>query len=707
MDELRIILFYGGAAATQPREALLTWLRSDTVADYLQRSVEARKVSDWPAHSGATVDARVSEAITWADKAIVLVTPDARGDHGAPNVLEEMGRWREKKGGESLVILRHRHVPVHSNQAGVIYIGYDDHATMVDECHERLLAFLQQSPSPQTTKGGPFRSYTRRDMHDRTRTIRRVHRYWIRDRWEQAHHTAPLIPLRLEQHDQAVVHPWSDLVQERVAVPHMLPANTSIVHVFDDCDGDLLILGAPGSGKTMLLLTLTRELLRRAEADLAHLIPIVLNLSSWSSARGSLAEWVITELHNRYYVPHTTAEYWVHHDQLILLLDGLDEVVLNQRDACITVINTFRKEHGMVPLVVCSRISDYEAVPSRLSLDRAIVVQPLTQAQIHTYLTSVEAPLTGLQEALQVDADLRELAERPLFLSVMALAYQGSPAHTLPLGETQDVQRERIFAQYINTMFERRNVTSRYTRAQTLRWLTWLAQNMQREGQSLFLIEDLQPNWLPPSLRCAYVFLDRFGIGLTIGILHGLVYAGLTGVVSDFSLFWLNFFSIAPIVSLMVILSSDTTNTAASLTIYHTMLKSLGGGVLLVSMSLLTHALVTPLGLSVFLTGPNPFLLGLVGGINTAIIFGPLGALVGALTGKMGIYPRRVFPKEHMRWSLQKAIDTAGVASVVLQESVLSSLVSSTWFCLEPLVDGRLVWSSVSPKASIVVYFSP
>ena len=143
-SSLRIVIFYGGDAATVPREHILHWLRTPQVGMILGKSVEARKVSDWPATSGHSVDARVSEATEWAHKAIALISPDSRGEHGAPNVLEEIGRWREKKGGDTLTILRHRDVPVHSNQAGLVYIGYTDPTAIVDECREQLLVFLKQ-----------------------------------------------------------------------------------------------------------------------------------------------------------------------------------------------------------------------------------------------------------------------------------------------------------------------------------------------------------------------------------------------------------------------------------------------------------------------------------------------------------------------------------------------------------------------------------
>jgi predicted NACHT family NTPase len=60
--------------------------------------------------------------------------------------------------------------------------------------------------------------------------------------------------------------------------------------VFDRLGGGLLILGAPGSGKTTALLELARHLLDKAEADEHQPIPVVFNLVSWAAHRGPVAD---------------------------------------------------------------------------------------------------------------------------------------------------------------------------------------------------------------------------------------------------------------------------------------------------------------------------------------------------------------------------------------------------------------------------------
>ena len=150
--------------------------------------------------------------------------------------------------------------------------------------------------------------------------------------------------------------------------PILLPPNASIIQAYDNAHGELLILGAPGSGKTTLfLLVLARELLDRAQKDETNPMPIVFSLSSWAIKQQPLAEWLVEELNTRYQVPHHLSEEWVKTDLVIPLLDGLDEVASSRRAACINAINAFRKAN-FVPIVVCSRTEEYSAQHARLEL---------------------------------------------------------------------------------------------------------------------------------------------------------------------------------------------------------------------------------------------------------------------------------------------------------------------------------------------------
>jgi hypothetical protein len=243
--------------------------------------------------------------------------------------------------------------------------------------------------------------------------LEKVRASWVKGVLEQSLYHVARIELGLEEKPNAVEHrPWDLIVQRPDRAPRLLPPGTRISAVFDELDKGLLILGAPGTGKTTLLLELARDLLDRAERDAVHLIPVVFNLSSWAEKRPPLADWLVDELNRRYDVPRKIGQAWVDTEQILPLLDGLDEVAKEHHAACVGAINTFQQQHGLVPLVVCSRVADYEALAVRLRLPGAIVVQPLTRGQVDHYLEQAGEPLTGMRAALYGDPTLWELLER-------------------------------------------------------------------------------------------------------------------------------------------------------------------------------------------------------------------------------------------------------------------------------------------------------
>ncbi|MDP3208026.1 MAG: effector-associated domain EAD1-containing protein [Rhodoglobus sp.] len=130
----KVLSLYGGEAATNPRHELLAWLRGP------DHNLDARTVADMPPHSGGSVDERVSAAIDWADVAIALLTPDPRSPHGAPNVIDEIGRWRGRRGPRRLCIVRQTGVEPYSNHAGIVYVGFERRASEAFEGIRRFLA---------------------------------------------------------------------------------------------------------------------------------------------------------------------------------------------------------------------------------------------------------------------------------------------------------------------------------------------------------------------------------------------------------------------------------------------------------------------------------------------------------------------------------------------------------------------------------------
>ena len=232
------------------------------------------------------------------------------------------------------------------------------------------------------------------------------------------------------------------------------------------------------------------------------------------------------ELKTKYQIPKPIGLDWVKKQELLLLLDGLDEVKAEHRNSCVAALNNFQKKYA-AGMVVCSRIKDYENLSSRLRFQSAIYLRSLTPEQICQYLDNIQANFTGLKALIEGDTALQELAKSPLMLSIMVLAYEGVTAEDLPNTDVVEERRKQLFDAYITRMFHRPTrlkVEQRYSETQSIRWLTWLAQRMVQESQSVFLIERMQPTWLPTNYTKYQKILYRLAVFLIVALSYALIY---------------------------------------------------------------------------------------------------------------------------------------------------------------------------------------
>ncbi len=335
---------------------------------------------------------------------------------------------------------------------------------------------------------------TNLDRRNRLQMLKRVRLDWIDGVLKQSLYKVARIDLGLGASSNAIEQPLNAVVQVPDRSPASIPAGTSIIQVFDNHGNALLILGAPGTGKTTLLLELAQELLERAGQDESHPMPVIFNLSSWAGRRQPLARWLVGELNERSDVPQRVAQRWVDKEEILPLLDGLDEVAQEQRQACVEAINEFRREHGLLPIAVCSRSGDYEALGTKLRLRTAVVVQTLTRVQVQVYLERVGEPLRTLRVALEKDPSLWDLLETPLLLWVAMLAYRNAPVDFCEQG-TIEQRRRQLFTSFIDAMFKRRSAKVRYRPEEAAHWLSWLASALSQNNQTVFYLEGLRIEW--------------------------------------------------------------------------------------------------------------------------------------------------------------------------------------------------------------------
>lgn len=349
---------------------------------------------------------------------------------------------------------------------------------------------------------------------------------WIDGVLKKSLYEQARIAVGLEERPEMVGVEWQTAGEEK----QVLPPGTRLLDRFANLGGGgtLLVLGEPGAGKTTLLLELAQDLLDATDfRELEQPIPIVLNLSAWGSWKfpddGTLVftQWLLEELWEQYQVRKEAGNTWLENEKWTLLLDGLDEVKPQYREACVEALNQFRQKFGNIEIVLCCRITDYQDLNTRLErFQAAVYIQPLTDRQVDEYLTQGRGALVGIAAALESDSSLRDLTNTPLFLWILTLAYRNRPAQEL-LDLPEEKRVEILFKRYIERMFVQRPLP-KSKQNRMLSWLSIVANKMGSDKE--FLIEYMQPqNWLiSTQMRQVYLLIYYSVSFLVFGLLVGM-----------------------------------------------------------------------------------------------------------------------------------------------------------------------------------------
>lgn len=327
--------------------------------------------------------------------------------------------------------------------------------------------------------------------------IRRVRSFWIQGVLERSLYHEARIELDLAAAVEGGHHPWEVIASRPNGAVVEFPAGTDVKKMFEEFDRTIVITGDPGSGKTTMLLDLAQCLLEEAAADEDKQVPVVLPLSSWATHRKPIAEWVSDQLVSQYGMPQQLASDWVSDQVIIPLFDGLDEVPEEVREGCMTAIRDYHRTHGLSGGVLCCRGNEYNALRERLDRNGVLAIQPLSRGQVERYLHSAGPALEGVRAALVSDPGLWDLAESPLLLSIMALAYQNG--HGTLETTSPDDRQHNLFAQYVRTMLQRRE-SPRYPLELSTKYLTTLAWELRNTNQTVFALDMISSRWaFPPA----------------------------------------------------------------------------------------------------------------------------------------------------------------------------------------------------------------
>lgn len=194
----------------------------------------------------------------------------------------------------------------------------------------------------------------------------------------------------------------------------------------------LVVLGTPGSGKTMFLRHMA-FLFSQARWAKDQPVPVFLELNRLNSSSLTLFNQLVQVLEvNDFPDADRFLRAFLERGKLLILLDGLDEVSSQARERVVTQIKDLLKKYHDNRFVITCRTQIYHDEFSDIS-NRKVEVAEFSDHQIHRFLSAWEPEMPGGKSVEQLLRTLRErpqimaLARNPLMLTMIAYLYTDTP----------------------------------------------------------------------------------------------------------------------------------------------------------------------------------------------------------------------------------------------------------------------------------------
>jgi HEAT repeat protein len=210
-----------------------------------------------------------------------------------------------------------------------------------------------------------------------------------------------------------------------------------------------VILGAPGSGKTMLASYFALMLCETTQSDPTQIglkkdadyLPLVVRIRDWISEKNmSLLEylrWDAKKNSHTKELPTGFFEHWLERGKALILLDGLDEVVDEaQRRKVAEQIETFLHQYQDNPAVITSRPAGYRWDFFNLDEFPHYTLESFDDKQVATFIdhwydsrlkedpAQADRRKADLQKAFARNERIRLLAKNPLLLTIITLIHR-------------------------------------------------------------------------------------------------------------------------------------------------------------------------------------------------------------------------------------------------------------------------------------------